>query len=229
MRIEDLNWMDVEKYLNTDDRLILVIGSTEEHGYLSLTTDVRIPLALADSASKQTGVLVAPAMNYGVSPYFQAYPGTFSLRVTTLLAMIEDVIRSGYVQGFRRFLVLNGHGGNEPARAVLYELANELEEMHAFWYDWWKTPVVEEISAKYGLSPRHANWQEAFPFTRVTEELPEDHKPFLPRPAHIMNAAQVREYYGDGSFGGQYQADDAVMHEIFASCLREILELLKFE
>ena len=51
MRLEDLNWMDVEKYLQREDRLMLVTGSTEQHAYLSLLTDIKIPLALADAAS----------------------------------------------------------------------------------------------------------------------------------------------------------------------------------
>ncbi len=57
MRIEDLNWMDVEKYLQQEDRLMMVIGASEQHGYLSLLTDIKIPLAMADSASQATGVL----------------------------------------------------------------------------------------------------------------------------------------------------------------------------
>jgi creatinine amidohydrolase len=55
MRIEDLNWMDVEEYLKHDNRLMLVVGACEQHGYLSLLSDVKIPLALADAAAKQTG------------------------------------------------------------------------------------------------------------------------------------------------------------------------------
>ena len=65
MRVEDLNWMGVESYLAADDRLILVLGATEQHGYLSLLTDIKIPLALADAASQSTGVLVAPPLNFG--------------------------------------------------------------------------------------------------------------------------------------------------------------------
>jgi creatinine amidohydrolase/Fe(II)-dependent formamide hydrolase-like protein len=76
MRIEELNWMDVEKYLLQDDRLMLVVGATEQHGYLSLATDNNIPLAMADAASQKTGILVAPPLNFGVSPYFTTYPGT---------------------------------------------------------------------------------------------------------------------------------------------------------
>ena len=57
MRFEDLSWFDVEKYLQNEDRLMLVLGACEQHGYLSLLTDSKIPLALADAASQQTGVI----------------------------------------------------------------------------------------------------------------------------------------------------------------------------
>src|SRR5512137_3171851 len=126
MRFEDLNWMDVEEYLKQEDRLMLVIGACEQHGYLSLLSDVKIPLALADAASKQTGVLVAPPVNYGSSPYFLSYPGTFSLQISTLISTLQDIIRSAAGQGFKRILVLNGHGGNTGVKACLGELANEI-------------------------------------------------------------------------------------------------------
>src|SRR6266851_3180150 len=102
MRFEDLNWMDVENYLKTEDRLMLVTGACEQHGYLSLLTDSKIPLAFADVASRQTGVLVGPALNFGISPYFARYPGTISLRAQTYLAVVVDLVRALHVQGFRR-------------------------------------------------------------------------------------------------------------------------------
>ena len=102
MRIEDLNWMDVEEYLKQDDRLILVIGACEQHGYLSLLSDIKIPLALADAASKQTGVLVAPPLNFGSSPTSSPIRARFSLRLSTLMDAVEDIVRSAYGQGFRR-------------------------------------------------------------------------------------------------------------------------------
>ena len=105
MRLEELNWMDVENYLKTDDRIMIVVGATEQHGYLSLLTDVKIPLALADAVSQETGILVAPPLNFGVSPYFLSYPGTISLRLNTFLQVIEDMVRSLYHQGFRRILI----------------------------------------------------------------------------------------------------------------------------
>lgn len=226
MRFEDLNWFDVQSYLEQDDRLILVIGSCEQHAYLSLSTDVKIPLALAESASQNTNVLVAPPLNFGVSPYFLAYPGTLSIRVTTLLDLVEDLIRSAYQQGFRKFLILNGHGGNDPVRGRLYELANQLPGIRLSWYAWWTSHSVEQVAKKHGLKPSHANWLEAFPFTTIAE-LPRGEKipPYIPG---LMDAHQAREVYGDGQFGGAYQADETVMHELFAACLQDVLKLLEF-
>jgi creatinine amidohydrolase len=129
MRLEDLNWFDVQSYLKTDDRLMLVLGSCEQHGFLSLLTDVKIPLALADAAGQETNVLVAPPLNFGCSPYFMGYPGTLSLRASTLLDLIEDLVRSAYRHGFRRMLILNGHGGNDAARARLYEVAGDFPDL----------------------------------------------------------------------------------------------------
>ncbi len=226
MRIEDLNWLDVENYLARDNRLILILGACEQHGYLSLLCDVRIPLALADAASQKTGVLVAPPLNFGSSPYFLSYPGTLSLRVSTLLDVVEDLVRSVYRQGFRRLLILNGHGGNDAARARLYELANQLPDLRLAWYAWWIAHSVLEVAQNHGLKPLHASWLEAFPFTRVAE-LPTGEKtpPYIPG---LMGADQARQVYGDGMFGGAYSTDPAVMDEIFSAALYDILHLLEF-
>ncbi|NLG73493.1 MAG: creatininase family protein [Chloroflexi bacterium] len=227
MRIDELNWMDVEQYLGQDDRLIFVLGACEQHGYLSLLTDVKIPLALADAAAEQERVLVAPPLNFGSSPYFMGYPGTFSLRLSTLVEVAADLIRSAYGHGFRRILVLNGHGGNEPARSRLYELLNELPGLRLRWYAWWTSHSVEAVARKYELKPAHANWLEAFPFT-VVADLPEGEK-VPPKIPGLLSAAEARQVYGDGQFGGPYQAPAAVMDEIFQACLEDVLQLLKFE
>lgn len=227
MRLEDLNWFDVQTYLQSDDRLMLVLGSCEQHGYLSLLTDVKIPLALADAASQQTDVLVAPPLNFGCSPYFMAYPGTLSLRASTLLDLVEDLVRSAYRHGFRRLLVLNGHGGNDAARARLYEVASELPDLRLGWYAWWQSHSVQAVAERHGLKPAHANWLEAFSFTRVSD-LPKGEKA-PPRVAGLLGADEARQVYGDGVFGGLYQVEDAVMQEVFNAALQDVLVLLNFE
>jgi creatinine amidohydrolase len=227
MRLEDLNWLDIQTYLQSDDRLILVLGSCEQHGYLSLLTDVKIPLALADAASLETGVPVAPPLNFGCSPYFMGYPGTLSLRASTLLDIVEDLVRSAYQHGFRRVLVLNGHGGNDGARTRLYEVANERPDLRLAWYAWWQSHSVVEVAQQHGLKPSHANWLEAFSFTRVSE-LPVEQK-VPPHVPGLLGAEEARQVYGDGVFGGPYQVDEAIMLEVFDASLQDILALLTFE
>lgn len=224
MDFAECNWMQIEAYLAEDDRLMIVLGATEQHGYLSVFTDALIPHRLAAAAAEQTGVLVAPPMPFGSSPYFLAYPGTVSLRLSTLMSVLADMLSSFYRQGFRHFVVLNGHGGNRGAKAVLDEAANKMPGMTAYWYDWWLSPVVGEIANRAGLQRSHANWLEAFDFTTVTD-LPEGEKPF-PGPAPSMSAERVRLHYGDGSFGGAYQAPQEVMAEMFAACVAEVVGLL---
>jgi len=228
MRLEDLNWMDVGRYLEQDDRLILVLGACEQHGHLSLLTDIKIPLALADSASNRTGVLVAPPLNFGVSPYFLDYPGTLSLSVKTMISAVEDIVRSAYRQGFRRILVLNGHGGNIAALHHLNEVNNDLPDLKINWHDWWASHSIEAIAQKHNLKPGHANWLETFSFTLVSE-LPEGSKTPPKVPSAVMDAKTTREVYGDGSFGGLYRADDEIMQEILNAALEDVLYLLKFE
>ena len=226
MRLDDLNWFDVESYLLSDDRLMLVLGSCEQHAYLSLLTDVKIPLAMAEAASERSGVLLAPPVNFGCSSYFMAYPGTFSLRVSTLMDLVEDLLRSAYRHRFRRILLMNGHGGNDPVRGRIFEIASELPDLHLVWYTWWQTHSFEQIVQKNELKPGHANWMEAFPFTRVSELPEEVKKP--PKVPGMLGAHEARQVYGDGSFGGAYQVDTGIMDQVFEACVRDVLQLLRF-
>jgi creatinine amidohydrolase len=227
MRFEDLNWFDVENYLKKDDRLMLILGACEQHAYLSLQTDVKVPLALADAASQQTGVLVAPAVNFGCSPYFMSYPGTLSLRINTLLDLVEDLVGSALNHGFHRILILNGHGGNDAVRGRLYELANRNPALQLAWYAWWTANSVLEVAQKHELKPSHASWLEAFPFTQVCD-LPSQVK-VPPHVPGLLGAKQARLVYGDGNFGGPYSVDQAIMDEIFSAALADVLQLLRFE
>ena len=83
MRIFDRNWMQIEKYLEGDDRIVLPIGSTEQHGYLPLGTDAILAERVAVEAAEPLGVPVLPCLPFGMAPYFTEYPGTMSLRMST--------------------------------------------------------------------------------------------------------------------------------------------------
>ncbi len=140
--------------------------------------------------------------------------------------MVEDILRSVHGYGFRKVLVLNGHGGNLPARGRVYEVVNALPDLQVRWYDWWLSPSVEAVARSHELRPAHANWLEAFPFTRVSD-LPEGSKP-PPKVKGLLNARQAREVYGDGAFGGPYTAPAEVMEALFQAALEDVLHLLSF-
>ena len=174
MKLYDLNWMQVEEYLGREDRIVLPVGSTEQHAYLSLGTDSILAERISVEAAEPLGVLVAPAMPFGIAPGFAAFPGTVTLRPQTLVAVFTETMEALRGQGFRRFLIVNGHGGNTPAR-------ESLEETGALWHDWWDSPAVRDAAAEiYPGDATHASWFEAFPWTRLAGvELPAGEKPMV--------------------------------------------------
>jgi creatinine amidohydrolase len=136
--LEEMSWEEVKEYLEKDDRVILPLGTTEQHGrHLGLGTDFIEAEAIARGAGERTQVAVAPALAYGMSHPQLAFPGTFSLRPTTLIAVLEDLFRSLVRHGFRRVLVVNGHGGNTAALASALHLVSDDLPLTAKTFEWW--------------------------------------------------------------------------------------------
>jgi creatinine amidohydrolase len=159
--LEELAWPDVEEYLQRDDRLILVVGSTEQHGrHMPFASDVWQPWEIAVRLSDHTGVLLAPPVNYGMSLHHMGFPGSLSLRPTTVASVIIDLLESAYEHGFRRILLLNGHGGNAAAiQVALAEALHELHGMEVRLSSWWQEPEVGKVfeEAYPGEPPAHAD------------------------------------------------------------------------
>lgn len=224
MRLEDLNWMDVERYLQTDDRIILVTGATEQHAYLSLLSDILIPAKIAAAVGDREKVLVAPSLNFGYSREFSYFPGTISITRQTFDLVLLEIVESLLHQGFRQFFIVNGHGGNLlPER--LHDFVNE-DELKVIWYDWRLGSAVRNFEYAQGVRFSHANWGENFPFTRVGE-IPVMEKPLLELPDEFEDPQAARDLLGDGSFGGPYQIDDAQMQALFDSVVDEAAGLLR--
>lgn len=223
MRLQDLNWMDVEEYLQHDNRIILITGATEQHAYLSLMTDILIPSRIAEGVAKRENVLIAPPLNFGISYYFGEYPGTISLSRSTFEYVVLEIVESLLHQGFRRFFILNGHGGNEkPERLADFEMAGEIQ---VIWYEWFRGHAAAAFAERHNLHIDHANWGENFPFTRVAD-VPKIEKP--PINPNAMGAWYYdRNLLGDGSFGGQYQVDDELMYMLFDEIVDEATSLVK--
>jgi len=111
----------VEEYLKRDDRAVLPIGSTEQHAQLSLCVDYILSERVAVEAAEPLKVPVFPGLPYGITPYFMGYPGTVSLSAETYMVLMGDILESLATHGFKRILVVNGHGGNTPVKTMIDE------------------------------------------------------------------------------------------------------------
>ena len=217
MRIADLNWMQLEDYLLRDDRIVLPLGSTEQHAYLSLATDCILAERIAIEAAEPLGVPVLPVLAYGLTPYFAAFPGSPSVRLETYLAFVGELLESLRGQGFKRFLLVNGHGGNAPVES----LARDGVVVH----DWWKAPRTMAVVRQIDPDASHASWMESFPWTRLPGvALPSGKK--LPTPRVSENPAEVRATVGEGSFGGYWERSEEEVMRVWRAGVEETREVL---
>ena len=111
MRLQLMTWPEIEGYLKRSAGIILPIGATEQHGPIGLVgTDAICAETLAWAAGELTGAAVGPTLTVGMSEHHMHFPGTITLRPTTLAAVVRDVALALARHGFRRLLFVNGHG-----------------------------------------------------------------------------------------------------------------------
>lgn len=229
MRIADTTWMWVEKYLEHDDRCVLPLGSTEQHAYLSLAVDAILSERVAVDAAEPLGIPVFPGVAYGLTPYFMAFPGTVTLTPDTYERVVREILGSLVRHGFRRIMVVNGHGGNSVACPAARAWAATHEGVELQWHDWWKEPKTMAAVKAIDEAASHASWMEGFPWTRVAgERPPAGHKASVDLTGREkLSAEAFRERLGDGSFGGWYERPDQELLAIWDIAVGETRALLE--
>ena len=229
MRIYEQNWMQVEAALRREDRAVLPLGSTEQHANLSLSTDTILAERVAVEAAKPLGVPVFPALPYGISPYFRAYPGSISLRVETYLLVVRDILDSLAGSGFRRILLVNGHGGNSPVQGLVGEWMADHPGVKLRLHNWWNAPCTWGKVMEIDPVASHGSWMENFPWTRLTGvTLPTERKPMVDLDrVRLCDPVALRALLGDGNYGGYHQRPDADMEAIWKIAVEETREMLE--
>jgi len=229
MTIAAMNWTDVERRLGLDDRAILPLGSTEQHGFLSLSVDSILSERVATEAAQPLEVPVFPVVPYGITPYFLGYPGTVSLRVETYIALVRDILDGLHRQGFRRILIVNGHGGNAPAGAFAAEWMADRPGTAVKFHNWWNAPKTFAKVQDIDPVASHASWMENFPWTRLAGVVqPTERKTMVDFDRmRVAGPEGIRRLLGDGNFGGLYERPDADMLAIWAVAVAETRALLE--
>lgn len=116
--LQEMTWPEAAEAARANKPVVLAVGSTEQHGpHLPLNTDVLLPVAVALEAAKQVDLVVAPPIHFGamsraLSGGGESFPGTLSLRATTLIATIHEVLSGLARAGFRQICVQNWHYEN---------------------------------------------------------------------------------------------------------------------
>lgn len=172
MLLAEMSWVEMEEYLKREDRLILVTGSTEQHGrHLPLGTDCLIPAAIAAQVSERTGVAVGPTLSFGMAGHHLAFPGSLALKPATLTQVFTDLVESLYHHGFRRLLVINGHGGNVAALEGALPLLLQRAGLRIKLGHWWREPAVQIVAQESCGGSGHAGPDETSVLLAVHPEL----------------------------------------------------------
>ena len=176
MRLEHSSWAQVREYFAENDTVVIPVGSTENHGsHLGMGTDFIVPNHLLDLIGSHTKVLSIPALPFGMADHHMGFDGTLSIGLDGLHMVLSRIAGQLYRYGARRFIFLNGHGGNDPAiNRVGLEIA-EMGGLSAI-LDWWVIAGqlnpkwkgghggAEETSAMMAINPEYVHMDYAKEF-----------------------------------------------------------------
>lgn len=143
MKLAELNWRQAGPRLSDPSTVVVIpIGSTEQHGPLGpLGTDWIVPEWIVNEMEKKVDILATPVIPFGVATHHASFPGTIDIGLEALLSVMRGVFSSLARHGARRFIVVNGHGGNDPAI----------------------TTAALEVSRRFGALIAELNWWSIAP------------------------------------------------------------------
>lgn len=247
MRLQLMTWPEVEAHLKSANGIIVPIGSTEQHGPTGLIgTDAICAETFAWRTGELADAMVGPTLTVGMSEHHMHFPGSMTLRPTTLIAVVRDVILSLARHGFRRIFFVNGHGGNTPSiNAAFFEayaeapqLLEDGEDLRCLTGEWWATPSAQKLSVElFGdKDGDHASASEvsvasaAYPDHLKSADLDAE----VPPSTHVFGPADFRRRYPEGRMGSHpelasVEAGQRIIEAVAADLAMEYREFLTEE
>jgi creatinine amidohydrolase/Fe(II)-dependent formamide hydrolase-like protein len=240
MQLQLSSWPEVETYLQTSKAILLPIGSTEQHGPNGLLgTDALCPEIIARRAGDEAGILVGPTFNVGQAQHHMAFPGTITLRPSTMIAAMFDWAQSLARHGFERLYWLNGHGGNintiNAAFAEMYHgisfdrAGSNHPPLRCTLRNWWELPGVKDVCRQ--LFPvgegSHATPSEVavsyFGYPEAVKHV--EMTPKIAPVGPILDAEDYRRRFPDGRIGSDpSQATVEAGGKIVAAAVKGLIE-----
>jgi creatinine amidohydrolase len=159
--MDDLNWREFQRLVPAKiDVALLTVGTLEPHGVINNGADNTAPVAIARAIADDVNALIAPHIPYGVTGTMAPYPGALHIPEETFRAYVRAVLLGLVKTGFRKIIVLNGHGGGQTAilEAVAREVALE-QSVATMVINWWTlcSDVTQEV---FGEDGGHAGINE---------------------------------------------------------------------
>ena len=215
MQLALSTWQEIEDYLKRSTAIIIPIGSTEQHGPNGLIgTDSICPTTIAAGIAVQEEILVAPTISYGMSQHHMAFAGSATLKHSTLMAVVTDLVNSFRQHGFTHFYFLNGHGGNiAPVTSAFSEIyahqADDRKPPRCRLANWWRDPAIAALAGElYGdAEGYHATVSEvALSFYAHPESVKvTEMNPTVAPTAEFYSADDFRCKFPDGRIGSSPQ------------------------
>jgi creatinine amidohydrolase/Fe(II)-dependent formamide hydrolase-like protein len=233
-------WPEIEAYLKRSRTVVIPIGSNEQHGPTGLLgTDWLCPEIIAHRAHAAGDLLIAPTFAVGMAQHHLGFPGSISLRPSTMIAALRDWVVSLHGHGLESLYFLNGHGGNiatiEAAFSEIYSEASYLRQTRGFALklrNWWELPGVMRRCAS--LFPEgHGSHATPSEISITQFAYPDAIKsaPYAPRIAPtgpIREAADFRARYADGRMGSDpAQASPEKGAELVELAVKGLIEEVK--
>jgi creatinine amidohydrolase len=150
MQLALCTWHEVEDYLRTSRGIIVPIGSTEQHGPNGLIgTDHLDAEFVSKGVGDEIGCLVAPTLTIGMSQHHLGFAGSITLRPSTMIALVGDVVTSLMKHGFERFLFINGHGGNVATVTAAFDEIYAASPVRCKMVFWSQGPRATALAKEY--------------------------------------------------------------------------------
>jgi len=140
-RYEKLTWPEINEAIAQKKVIVLPVGSIEQHGYhLPIDVDVRSATTIALGAGEKSpeDMLVMPPFTYGYCNHVMDFPGTITIQPSTFVAALTDITRSLAYHGFKRIVLVNGHGSNHPLVEQVGRQTNLQTDALCLTCSWWQ-------------------------------------------------------------------------------------------